>query len=346
MARLQVIVFFAVAAVGWTGHAQAPAPLPRDTTDADARTLAWFASNGSPIAAIDGAPNGADLARWDALTNSARIIGIGEQTHGTSEFSRMKLRLITHGVLTQQVSVVGLENVPAPVLPINRFLHGEAANVDSLMLGLSRLWRTEELKSVIMWLRSHNEAQRRRGAREVDMIGIDVQNGGGARDSMMAETIVAAIEARPAGERAMIWSHNVHVAYIPTRIGPQLRRMIGTRYVALGFATARGTYRAHAPSDSGRMLSDGHALVPSSTGSVELSLSRLSAQVGGVAQLYDVRTIVADARGGWLKTARDFHFIGTNTDEKSVQVWNVGEAFDLLLFIPSTTSSRSVPGIQ
>jgi erythromycin esterase-like protein len=332
-------------ALGQPMDAQSVSVAP-DTVDADASTLAWMAQHGSAISAFDRVPDEGDLTLWDALTANARIIGLGEQTHGSSEFTRTKLRLIAHGVRSQHVTVIGFENVPAPVAAINRYLHGDSANVDSLMGHLSKLWRTEEVKSVVLWLHDYNVEQRRMGAPQVDMVGVDIINSSPARDSGMAESMAAEIARRSPESRAMMWAHNIHVSYLPNRIGVQLRRLIGARYVALGFATAEGTYRARTPTDATAPLSEGHVLPPPTPGSAELSLSRLSGRVGGVAQLYDLRGIIADPRGAWLRTPRNFHHVGTSADALAVQVQNVGEMFDLLMFVPRTTTSHSIPGIQ
>ncbi len=335
---------FIAIAMGLAASAQSAIPVA-DTLDAEVRSLDWMAAHASAVQLVDRGADARDLARWDTLTAGARIIGLGEQTHGSSEFARMKLRLIEHGVRSGHVTLFGLENVPAPVAAINRYLHGETADVDSLMSKLTRLWRTEEVKAVVVWLRDHNSEQRRIAGTQVDMVGIDVMNGSPARDSAMAESIAAEIASRPDGERAMFWAHNVHVSYLPNRIGVQLRALVGTRYVALGFGTSEGTYRAHAPSNPRPVQSDGHVLPPSTVGSLEVNLARLSPRVGGAAQLYDFRAIIADPRGAWLTRPRSFRHVGTNA-APVIQVENVGAMFDLLMFIPTTTSSHSIPGIQ
>ena len=88
--------------------------------DANAQTLDWMAAHASALLTLDRRDDVRDLARWDALTANARIIGLGEQSHGSSESSRVKLRLIEHGVRSQRVTVIGWENAPAPVAGINR----------------------------------------------------------------------------------------------------------------------------------------------------------------------------------------------------------------------------------
>jgi erythromycin esterase-like protein len=335
---------FLTIVLGHAALAQSPAPMA-DTLDADPRTMDGLTAHALAIQSLDGAADSRDLNRWDSLTANARIVGLGEQTHGSNEFSRMKLRLLEHGVRVQHVTVVGLENAPAPVSAINRYLRGAPADIDSLMGKLSRLWRTEEIRAVVVWLRDHNAAQRQVGGTQVDLVGIDVLNGSAERDSAMAESIAAAVASRPNGDRAVFCAHIVHVSYLPNRIGVQLRRLIGTRYIALGFGTAEGTYRAHAPTDPQPVRSDGHVLASPTPGSVERNLSRLSSRVGGAAQLYDLRAIVADSRGAWLTTPRSFRHVGTNA-VPVIQVENVAAMFDLLMFIPTTTSSHSISGIQ
>jgi hypothetical protein len=143
----------------------------------------------------------------------------------------------------------------------------------------------------------------------------------------------------------MFWAHNIHVSYLPNRMGLPLRKLVGTRYVALGFGTAEGTYRAHAPSNPLPVQSDGHVLPVSTPGSVEVNLARLAPRIGGAAQLYDLRAIVADSRGAWLTTPRSFRHVGTNA-APVIQIENVGAMFDLLMFVPTTSTSHSIAGIQ
>ena len=81
-------------------------------------------------------------------------------------------------------------------------------------------------------------------------------------------------------------------------------------------------------------------------GSAELSLPRTSARAGGVAQLHDLRGIVGDPRGAWLAVPRNFHHVGTSADALAVQVQHVGEMLHLLMFVPRTTTSHSIAGIQ
>ena len=56
--------------------------------------LDWVSTAAIPIAGADPSLNYDDLTPLKDLIGSARIVGLGEATHGTSEFFRMKHRII------------------------------------------------------------------------------------------------------------------------------------------------------------------------------------------------------------------------------------------------------------
>ena len=419
-------------------------PSGGDYHDADARTREWIAANGTPVRAIDPGGSGSDLQHWRELTRSARLVGLGEQTHGTSEFFRLKHRLIRDGVENGGVTLIGFEDNPVPVAEVNRFVHGAAGDVDSLLRTFFRTWQTTEVRSFLLWLRAANAERAASGRTPVDLFGFDMQEAGkpaaavleyvratdpahasrvdslyrgiiaawrrerypnlpdstlhqyeadaravltyldsarverrshgtdsvelddardlalvvtqgvhdhletsnAFRDSTMAEHMLRALARRPSGTRAMLWAHNMHVSYDSGWMGDHLRRRLGSAYVSLGFATAAGTYRARLldpVTGAPRPWTDSLVLTPAATGSAEFTLGRLASRVGGVAQLYDVRRIVADPRGAWLAQPREFNDIGANVADFGISVMNPGRLFDLLLFVPRTTTAHGLP---
>ena len=329
--------------------ASAQAPLVADRSEASRETREWIAAHTTVLSSLDSG----DLGAWRKLVGSARLIGLGEQTHGTHEFFNMKRRLITDGVDAMHVRVVAFEEAPALMAQIDSVIgrpideppgqpdggDGKYMRLDSLVRRMAPQWRTVEVRDFFATMRLANLTRQARKLPMVHFIGVDSRGGPpAARDSIMAENAIAALSKLPDGERLMLWSHNLHVGMLPNRIGSYLHQRLGAQYVVLGFATAEGTYRAHAPGDSARAWSEGHALEPSQAGSVESAFLPTS----GAALLVDVRGIVADPRGAWFRTPRDFHHEGSNVDDGSVQVYNIGETFHILMFIPKTTSARGL----
>lgn len=56
----------------------------------------WLKQTAKPLATVDPAAKDDDLAVLDPMVGGASIVGLGEATHGSSEFFRMKHRLLRY----------------------------------------------------------------------------------------------------------------------------------------------------------------------------------------------------------------------------------------------------------
>lgn len=117
--------------------------------------------------------NFADFTHLDSIVESRQIIGIGEATHGTSEFTTMRHRLLRYLVEKHQFNTFFLEADFGACQRINRYIHGET---DTVKLALDEVklwpWRTEEMISMINWMRSHNL---RNQQNQIQFVGCDMQ---------------------------------------------------------------------------------------------------------------------------------------------------------------------------
>jgi len=108
---------------------------------------------------------GADVGRIIDRIGDARVVLLGEATHGTSEFYRMRARVTRELISHRGFSFVAAE-ADWP----------DAARVDDYVLGIPRrslvefrpfsrfpqwMWRNEEVLTFVEWLRAHNAAQPR-----------------------------------------------------------------------------------------------------------------------------------------------------------------------------------------
>jgi erythromycin esterase len=139
-----------------------------------------------PITTTDPAAN--DLSDLDGLADmvgEARLVGLGEATHGTREFFLLKHRLIRHLVEEQGFGVVGFEASWAHSAALNRYVTAGEGDPEELVKGL-RLWpwMTLEVVGLVEWMRSFN--QTRGGGDEVRFAGFDVQTHEAERDSVEA----------------------------------------------------------------------------------------------------------------------------------------------------------------
>ncbi len=97
------------------------------------------------------------------MIGEARFVLIGEATHGTEEFYRMRAEITKQLILYYGFSAVAVEADWPDSYRINRYVRGDEdiSNVPSALSGFTRfptwMWRNEVVVEFIDWLRKHNE---------------------------------------------------------------------------------------------------------------------------------------------------------------------------------------------
>ena len=145
----------------------------------------WVAQHASPLATSDPNASLSDLAPLKAMIGNAHIVGLGEGTHGTREFFRMKHRILEYLVTEMGFTRFAIEATSPEANDVNRYvLRGEG----NPRIALSRLyfwtWNTQEVLDMIEWMRNWNS---RAGSKEqVQFLGFDMQSPGTAIDSVVS----------------------------------------------------------------------------------------------------------------------------------------------------------------
>lgn len=133
-----------------------------------------------------------DSDRLLAEIASARIVSIGDGTHGTHEFYRERSELTKQLIARHGVTAVCIEGDWPDAYRVNRFVRG--ANEDSeavdALAGFSRfptwMWRNAEVLDFIAWLREYNESARRFGRDVVGFYGLDLYSMYASIDAVLA----------------------------------------------------------------------------------------------------------------------------------------------------------------
>jgi erythromycin esterase len=153
-----------------------------DVDPAAAGALAWITDNATPLASIDPVPASSDLSPFVAMAGDARVIGLGEGTHGSHEFFALKDRLLRHLVEDAGVTGFAIEASMPDAFAIDTYVR---TGVGDPAVLLSHLyfwqWNTREVADVIAWLRQWNEQH---PAKPVGFYGFDVQFPSAAMDSV------------------------------------------------------------------------------------------------------------------------------------------------------------------
>ncbi len=124
-----------------------------------------------------------DATISETLT-SATVLGVGEATHGTSEF-RTTWRLVAQQVADKGFTTIVLEENAGTVAPIDAWAQGGPGTAEDAVRQLGfRLSRTRETVELVTWARAWNEG--RPEAERVRFYGIDVQRPSVDRDVAVA----------------------------------------------------------------------------------------------------------------------------------------------------------------
>lgn len=111
----------------------------------------------------------------EEIVDGAQIIALGEATHGTREFVRLKHRFLQCLVVNRGVRALLIEANFAETIPLYRYVvFGEGDPVDAVQALRFWTWQSEAILEMVKWLRAFN---RDRPVNDrVRIFGIDVQS--------------------------------------------------------------------------------------------------------------------------------------------------------------------------
>ena len=118
--------------------------------------------------------NNDDLKPLSFLKN-CKIVGLGEATHGTKEFFKLKHRIFKYLVENYNFKFFGFECDMGESIYFDRYVCNGEGDIDDLMMDkmLFWTWRTEEVKDLLMWMKTYNESKT--DEEKIHYVGIDCQ---------------------------------------------------------------------------------------------------------------------------------------------------------------------------
>jgi len=114
-----------------------------------------------------------------ALIGDARIVLLGEASHGTHEFYGERARITKRLIHERGFTAIAIEGDWPDAQRVNRYLRGEGADRDAeeSLRGFRRfptwMWRNADMLDLVGWLRAHNEGLHP-SARNVGVYGLDL----------------------------------------------------------------------------------------------------------------------------------------------------------------------------
>lgn len=139
----------------------------------------WLKQHALPVKTVQAESGFEDLAGLAAMIGDARIVGLGEGTHGTREHFQMKHRLVEHLVTQLGFSIFAIEANMPEAQELDAYVLGGEGDVERLIGGMYFwTWNTEEVRDLVEWMRRFNAAEKARNSpRRVHFTGFDMQTG-------------------------------------------------------------------------------------------------------------------------------------------------------------------------
>jgi len=185
------------------------------STTLEPEGVAWLKANAVPLATAEPGSDFKDLEPLRRSIGNARVVGLGEATHGTREFFQLKHRMMEYCVSQLGFTVIGFEAAYGETLVVNDYvLHGKGTAKDAVAALLFTIWNTEEVLALVEWVRAWNIAHERK----VTFYGFDMQSGAGAVHHMLGYLERVAPKLAMESERVLgrLGSRYVgEIAYVP-----------------------------------------------------------------------------------------------------------------------------------
>lgn len=143
--------------------------------------LVWLKSNLHPLKSYNPEePSDDDLKELNYLIKDAKVVALGEVTHGSSEIFRMKHRIIKYLAEKKDFNIFSLEATMANAHNINEYTINGADSVNALLDNLSFwTWNTQEMYDFTTWMKKYNET-----GNKMVFTGFDMQMYQGAIDEL------------------------------------------------------------------------------------------------------------------------------------------------------------------
>lgn len=135
----------------------------------------WLKSSLVPIKTVVAESGFEDLEPLGVAIGDARIVALGEATHGSHEVFQLKHRILEYLVTKHGFTSFGIEASYPGCLEINDYvLHGNG-DPETVLSGQGYwVWDTEECLEMLKWMRRYNANPA--NAMKVSFYGIDMQN--------------------------------------------------------------------------------------------------------------------------------------------------------------------------
>jgi len=120
--------------------------------------VSWLGDAAIRLSSAEVTDDLADLEPLRELVGGVRVVGLGEQTHGTREFTTLRHRIVRFLVQEMGFDAVIIERHWTACLYVDDYVQGRRGSIEHTMEMLaSWLYETESFLDLVEWMHSYNE---------------------------------------------------------------------------------------------------------------------------------------------------------------------------------------------
>ena len=132
----------------------------------------WMRTNAIRLTTVEAEHGFADMQALQAVVGNARIVSLGEATHGSREFFQLKHRMLEFLATQMGFTIFSIEANMPEAYRLNDYVLNGTGDPAALIRGMYFwTWDTEEVLDMVRWMRAFNAS----GKGRVQFTGFDMQ---------------------------------------------------------------------------------------------------------------------------------------------------------------------------
>ncbi len=144
------------------------------TKETDDEVKAWLKGNAIALRTVETGNGFDDMQPLKKIVGNARLVSLGEATHGAREFFQLKHRMLEFLASEMGFTVFGIEGTMPESFDINEYALTGRGDPAAAIPGLGTwAWDTEEVLAMIEWMRRYNADPRH--TKKLKFYGFDMQ---------------------------------------------------------------------------------------------------------------------------------------------------------------------------
>ncbi len=308
--------------------ANAAAPVPTPVNEKAA--IEWLRNNAVTFA--DTSPTPDEFRPLIDKLGSARIVGIGEATHGDHQDQTFKAELIKALIVAGRIDTVALECSRQAGADFDAYTHSGTGELAALIRSkrFFRTWQDDEMAGLILWLRAWNVT----AASPVRIIGIDNQDANRditvaldfvrERDPALADQLRAGVEPM-LGDKALALGFYKWVVATPQAKFDMVTK--GVQAINAAFGSHRAAWRNVPGYDdadyAARLAAQGIKQFDLEAGNPDVDQSTFSAEYNNRRDVFMAANLIERNAGGHRTAlwAHDLHVVPDIDSAQKASGW-------------------------